>query len=65
MWLQFPTTMSDHNPMWWMASVNDMAGITCLLDEKVDPADEERSDVRRMMGRCVDWIACGLSTACV
>ena len=49
--------MSRRDPMWRMAIRNDMAGITRLLDEGVDPAvDEERETwVRLMMGRCNGW----------
>ena len=39
-----------------MAYRNNMEGITRCLDEGVDPAaDEERSGVRLMSGRCVGW----------
>ena len=56
MFPQSSTTMSHRKPMWAMAFINDLAGITRALDEGVDPAaDEERDKVRLMIGRCNGW----------
>ena len=41
--------------MYQMARDNDMAGITRLLDEGVNPAADEERSVRLMMGRCIGW----------
>jgi hypothetical protein len=44
----------SRRPMYEMAGDNDLEGITRLLDEGVNPAaDEERDEVRLMMGRCI------------
>jgi hypothetical protein len=54
--------MSRRESMYLMAYRNDMAGITRLLNEGVDPAaDEQRTDVRLMMGRCIGWTGRRLS----
>ena len=54
--------MSRRDSMFSMAHHNDMAGITRLLNEGVDPAaDEERNAVRLMMGHCIVWAGGRLS----
>jgi hypothetical protein len=63
---QTSTTMSHRKAMWLMAAGKDTEGITRLLDEGVDPAaDEERSGVRLMMGRCNGWTGGRVSLWCV
>ena len=47
--------------MCMMAIANDMAGITRLLNEGVDPAADEERWVRLMMGRCIGWTGGRLS----
>jgi hypothetical protein len=41
--------------MWRMAYHKDMAGITRLLNEGVDPAADEERWVRLMDGCCIGW----------
>jgi hypothetical protein len=58
--------MSRRDLMYAMAYRNDMAGITRLLNEGVDPAvDEEREEVRLMIGHCNGWTGGCVSLWCV
>ena len=63
--LQFAIKMSRRDSMCMMAQRNDMAGITRLLNEGVDPAADEERGVRLMMGvvlvgqMAVSLYACG------
>jgi hypothetical protein len=53
--------MSRRDSMCMMAQRNDMAGITRLLNEGVDPAADEERYVRLMMGHCIVWAGGRLS----
>ena len=53
--------MSRRDSMCMMAYRNDMAGITRLLNEGVDPAADEERIVRLMMGHCIGWTGGRLS----
>ena len=53
--------MSRRPSMWRMAYHKDMAGITRLFNEGVDPAVDEEREVRLMMGHCIGWTGGRLS----